>query len=99
VYNLASGAETTIRQLAEQIVGLTGSQAPLDIRPRRDWDRSGKRFGSTEKSRRELDFAAEIGLRDGLARTVEWTKENLRLIERCIAKHDRTMRLCQLGHA
>lgn len=99
VYNLASGAETTIRQLAEQIVGLTGSQAPLDIRPRRDWDRSGKRFGSTEKSRRELDFAAEIGLRDGLARTVEWTKENLRLIERCIAKHDHTMRLCQLGHA
>jgi UDP-glucose 4-epimerase len=94
VYNLASGVETTIRQLAEQIIRLTGSHAPLDIRPRRDWDRSGKRFGSTEKARRELGFEAEIELNDGLARTVEWTREHVRLIESCIARHDQSMRLC-----
>jgi UDP-glucose 4-epimerase len=97
VYNLASGVETTVRQLAQQITGLTENPAPLDIRPRRDWDRSGRRFGSTEKARRELGFEAEMGLNDGLARTVEWTKENLRLIESCIAKHDESMRLCQLS--
>ena len=94
VYNLASGVETSIRQLAEQITKLTGSSAPLDIRPRRDWDRSGKRLGSTEKARLELGFEAEIRLSDGLARTVEWTKENLSLIDSCIAKHDQSMRLC-----
>jgi nucleoside-diphosphate-sugar epimerase len=96
VYNLASGVETTIRQLAEEIVRLTGSQAALTIQPRREWDRSGKRFGSTEKARRELGFEAQVTLRDGLARTVEWTRANLPLIERCIAKHDERMRLCQV---
>jgi UDP-glucose 4-epimerase len=95
VYNLASGVETTILQLAEQIGRLTGNPAPLDIRPRRDWDRSGRRFGSTEKARRELGFEVEMTLNDGLARTVQWTKENLRLIEDCIAKHEHSMQLCQ----
>lgn len=94
VYNLASGVETTIRQLAERIIGLTGSRATLDVRPRRDWDRSGKRFGSTEKARRELGFEAQIGLGDGLATTVEWTKEHLPVIERAMARHDARMRLC-----
>jgi nucleoside-diphosphate-sugar epimerase len=94
VYNLASGLETTIRKLAEQINTLTGSHAPLDIRPRRDWDHSGKRFGSTEKSRRELGFEAQVSLGDGLAATVEWTKRNRGLIERCMAQHDEHMRRC-----
>jgi len=96
VYNLASGVETTIRQLAEEIIGITGSQSSLTIRPRRDWDRSGKRFGSTEKARRELGFAADVTLHDGLVRTVEWTRAHKDVIERCIAKHDESMRLCQV---
>jgi UDP-glucose 4-epimerase len=96
VYNLASGVETTIRHLAEEIIRIAGSQAPLTILPRRDWDRSGKRFGSTEKARRELGFEAEIALSDGLARTVDWTRAHRNVIERSIAKHDERMRLCQV---
>src|SRR4051812_44620494 len=96
VYNLASGVETTVRHLAEDIIRITGSQAPLVIGPRRDWDRSGKRFGSTDKARRELGFSAEVALHDGLTRTVDWTREHLPVIEGCIAKHDESMRLCQV---
>ena len=96
VYNLASGAETTIRQLAVAIISIAGSQAPLTIQPRRVWDRSGKRFGSTEKARRELGFVAEVALHDGLVRTVEWVRTHRDVIERCIAKHDESMRLCQV---
>lgn len=87
VYNLASGVETTIRQLADTINELTGNSAPLLFLPRRDWDHSGRRFGSTEKSKRELGFTAQVGLRQGLERTVDWTRQNLDLIERCIQKH------------
>jgi nucleoside-diphosphate-sugar epimerase len=43
VYNLASGVETTIRGLAETIVRLTGSTSPIELRPAREWDRSGHR--------------------------------------------------------
>ena len=86
-YNLASGVETSILDLAKTINELTGNAAPLDLKPARDWDRSGRRFGATEKSRVQLGFVAEIGIREGLERTVAWTRANESLIERCIAQH------------
>lgn len=91
VYNLATGRETTILQLAKIINELTGNTAPLDLRPARDWDRSGKRFASTEKAKRELGFFAEVKIEDGLRRTVDWTMANRDLIASCIAKHDKMM--------
>jgi nucleoside-diphosphate-sugar epimerase len=87
VYNLASGEETTILELAERINELTGNPTPPAVAPRRDWDRSGRRFGSTEKARRELGFEATVPLEEGLRGTIEWTREHLPLIERCIAQH------------
>ncbi|MBN8450868.1 MAG: NAD-dependent epimerase/dehydratase family protein [Candidatus Accumulibacter sp.] len=91
VYNLATGRETSILELATIINEYTGNTAPLDLRPARDWDRSGKRFASTEKAARELGFAAQVDIREGLRRTVEWTKANQELIKRSIAKHDKLM--------
>lgn len=87
-YNLASGIETTIADLAYQINQLTGNPTPVDLKPARDWDRSGKRFGSTEKSREKLQFEAAINITEGLRRTVEWTQENKATIQRTIANHD-----------
>lgn len=90
VYNLASGVETSIRELAETIVELVGDGS-VEVAPARDWDRSGKRFGATEKSARELGFRAEVGLRDGLERQIAWTREHGAFIAACIAKHDARM--------
>lgn len=87
VYNLASGIETSIRELAELINELTGNPTPIALAPARAWDHSGQRYGSTDKAREALGFVADVGLRDGLERTIAWTRENLEWIERCIAKH------------
>jgi len=87
VYNLASGVETSILDLAKLINQSTGNPAPLDFRPRREWDRSGKRFGSTEKAKRTLGFEAHVSLGEGLRRTIDWTREHLPLIDRCVQKH------------
>jgi len=87
VYNLASGVETSILELAKLVNELTGNPAPLDFRPPREWDRSGKRFGSTEKAKRMLGFEARTVLREGLDGTIAWTRERLPLIDRCIEKH------------
>ena len=87
VFNLANGAETSILELATTINELTDNPAPIDFLPARDWDNSGKRYGSTEKACAALGFAAEVGLREGLARTVEWTRRNLALVDSCIARH------------
>lgn len=91
VYNLATGRETTILELATIINEYTGNKTPLDLRPARDWDRSGKRFASTEKAARALGFMSQVEIRDGLRRTVEWTRANYDLIKRSIAKHDKLM--------
>lgn len=91
VYNLATGRETSILELATLINEFTANKTPLDLRPARDWDRSGKRFASTDKSERELGFTAQVDVREGIRRTVEWTKANADLIQRSIAKHDKMM--------
>ena len=87
-YNLASGVETTIGDLALLINKLTGNATPVDLRPARDWDRSGRRYGSTEKSTEKLNFSASVSIEDGLRKTVEWTQSNSEMIKGIIVKHD-----------
>jgi nucleoside-diphosphate-sugar epimerase len=87
VYNIASGVETSIRELASQINALTGNAAGIEWLPKRPWDNSGKRFGSTVKAERELGWRASVSLADGLERTVRWTQDNLELIRRSIRQH------------
>ena len=91
VYNLASGVETQVRSLAEAVIRLAGSSSELVVGPARSWDRSGHRFGSTEKATRELGFDAQVPLEIGLARTIDWTRDNLELVESCIARHARAL--------
>lgn len=87
VYNLATGEETPILTLAELINELCGNPTPIALQPKRAWDRSGKRYGSTDRARDELDFEVRVPLREGLSQTIAWTQTHLDLIERCIAKH------------
>ena len=89
IYNLASGRETTIAELAKIINEETNNPTPPKLFPAREWDRSGKRFGSTIKAKNEIGFEAEVDIRTGISQLVNWTKENRSLIESCIKKHDR----------
>lgn len=91
-YNIASGVETTIKELAEIINSLTGNETPMNIQPAREWDNSGRRFGSTEKSRREIGFEAQISISEGLKRTVDWTKENRSIIDERMHRHEAAMK-------
>jgi UDP-glucose 4-epimerase len=92
VYNLASGAEVTIKELAERINELTGNRTPLALKPARHWDRSGKRYGDPAKARAELGFAATVPLGEGLTRTIAWTRDSREMIQRAIDRHARFMR-------
>jgi nucleoside-diphosphate-sugar epimerase len=93
VYNVASGVETSILELATLINQLTGNPAAIEFLPARPWDRSGKRFGSTEKAKREIGFETCVLLSDGLSKTVEWTRQNLPTIDNCIQRHDSQMKV------
>lgn len=91
VYNLASGVETSIRELAETINRMAGNPTPPVLLPKRDWDRSGKRFGATEKAARDLGFSAAVTLSEGLEKTIAWTLSNLSFIESCMERHRQNM--------
>jgi GDP-L-fucose synthase len=73
--NLGTGVETSIRELAETIADLTGFEGEIvwdtsmpNGQPRRQLDatRASERFG----------FHARTNLRDGLAKTIAWYREN-----------------------
>jgi UDP-glucose 4-epimerase len=92
VYNLASGVETSILDLATLINQLTGNKTPVQILPKRNWDHSGHRYGDPTKAKMAIGFQAQVNLSDGLQRTIQWTRENLPLIETCIQKHEKHMK-------
>ena len=88
VYNLSSGEETTIRELAEAIATAVGTEdVELQVVPGRPWDRSGRRFGDPTKAREELGFEAKVEFGDGIRRTVDWTRDNLDRIDAAIDRH------------
>ena len=65
VYNLATGKEVTISELASTINNVTGNRAEIVYLPKRAWDSSGNRFGSPEKAKRDRGFEAQIDLKEG----------------------------------
>lgn len=97
VYNLASGVETSIRELAETINALTENPTPIALEAARNWDRSGKRFGDTAKAKEQIGFEAKTSLRQGLRQTIDWTRAHREEIATCIARH--TPRLNDLAAA
>ena len=96
VYNMASGTETSIKELAETVVELAGD-GEIELAPAREWDHSGQRFGDPVKARDQLGFQTEVELRQGLENTVEWTRENLDWIESCIERHREQLERFEAG--
>ena len=77
VYNVGSGRETAIRDLAEKINRLTGNPAGIVHAERRGWDRIPRRLADIGRARRELDYEPAVGLDEGLERTWEWLRSRL----------------------
>jgi UDP-glucose 4-epimerase len=78
-YNVGSGTRTSLRELAEMILEITGSSLPVQYEP------AGKTFvtnriGSTAKAERELGFRTTVELRDGLRRLIEWRDAHKQLV-------------------
>jgi UDP-glucose 4-epimerase len=87
VYNLASGVETTIKTLADNIYHITEKKPNYIFKGKRAWDHSGRRYGSTKKASEQLGFKARTSLNEGLKRTIVWTKDNFDLINSAIKSH------------
>lgn len=71
-YNVASGTETSLLELAEALLRVMGSDLGVEHGPERAVNGVVRRLADTTAARRDLGFEATIGLEDGLRRLVEW---------------------------
>lgn len=70
-YNVGSGVQTSIKELAEMILEITGSRLNLL------YERAGQTFvmnriGDPQRAEKELGFKYRIGLKEGLRALIDW---------------------------
>ncbi len=71
-YNVGTGKRTSLKELAELLVNLTGSNQPIQYAPRSQATLVRNRIGSPRKASAEIGFTSQIDLRDGLERLIAW---------------------------
>lgn len=72
VFNVASGTETSLNQLADALLKVMGSKLRPEYGPERKVNPVSRRLADTANAERRLGFRAEIGLEEGLSRLVDW---------------------------
>lgn len=77
VYNVGTGREVTVNQLARIIIDITGAKTEPIYIDRRDIDNIRRRVVNIEKIRRELRWTPTFTIEQGLRRTYEWLIETM----------------------
>jgi UDP-glucose 4-epimerase len=72
VFNVASGTETSLLELAEMLLRVMGSDLAVEHGPARAVNGVTRRLAGTELAHERLGFQAEIDLEEGLTRLVDW---------------------------
>jgi UDP-glucose 4-epimerase len=72
VFNVASGTETSLLELAEMLLKVMGSDLDVEFGPERRVNKVSRRLADTTAARRELGFTADTDLEAGLRGLVEW---------------------------
>jgi len=77
VFNVATGVETSLNDLARQLLAVMGSRVRPEHGPARAVNPVPRRLASTEKAARLLEFHAETDLETGLRHLVDWWQSTL----------------------
>ena len=80
-FNLASGKETKIIDLANMINDLTGNTAGIKYVSRRKWDTKSRLLASIERANKLTGYKPKTEFTDGLKNTIKWFNDNGNLIE------------------
>lgn len=72
VFNVASGVETSLLELAHGLIEAMDSDLPVEFGPVRAVNKVSRRLADTRLARNRLGFQAEVSLEDGLGRLVKW---------------------------
>jgi UDP-glucose 4-epimerase len=72
VFNVASGVETNLLELAGLLIDVMGSDASVEFGPERSVNKVPRRLADTALARGALGFEARVDLEEGLRRLVDW---------------------------
>jgi UDP-glucose 4-epimerase len=72
VFNIASGVETSLNDLAKALLWVMGSDLRPEYGPERSVNPVARRLADTGRARELLGFEATVGLEEGLGRLVAW---------------------------
>jgi UDP-glucose 4-epimerase len=75
VFNIASGGETSLRELADLILRAMRSDLAPEFGPERRVNSVTRRLADTRRARERLGFEASVSLEEGLDRLVSWWRE------------------------
>jgi dTDP-glucose 4,6-dehydratase len=79
-FNLGSGAEIRIGDLAQEIFSLLGKPVAIEVEPERlrpEKSEVQRLWSDNGLARRRLGWAPRVALREGLQRTIAWISRNL----------------------
>ena len=71
-YNVGTGIRTSLKELAEILIELTGSSKPINYAERSQATLVRNRIGCPQKASDEISYSAAIELRQGLQRLINW---------------------------
>jgi len=72
VFNIASGVETSLNDLAASLLKVMGSSLKPEYGPARKVNAVPRRLAEIQNAKNKIGFAATVGLEDGLRRLVAW---------------------------
>ncbi len=75
VFNVASGTETSLVELARMLAGVMNSTIEPQHQPARKVNAVTRRLADTSKAERLLGFRAHVTLEDGLRDLVQWWRQ------------------------
>ena len=80
-FNLASGSETRIMDLANIVNSAVGNKAGVRYVSRRKWDTKSRLLASIDRARELIGYEPKTGFEEGLESTIHWFRQNRELIE------------------
>jgi UDP-glucose 4-epimerase len=80
-YNVGTGKRTSLKELAEKLIALTGCEHPIRYAPRSQATLVRNRIGSTRQARAEIGFEARVSLEEGLRELIRWRKGHIDQVE------------------
>ena len=81
-FNIASGQEVGILDMARQVNDLTSNTAGIAQAERRVWDTKKRLLASIERARTVIGYEPQTSFDEGLRATVDWFREHWTTIQR-----------------